>query len=572
MYSPLKNYKPGHLAEPLDRFEQTWLKPELRVVKDYPQLGYSPPPSWRFFLYISGFVILESLFLLLAAVCLPRPLILNKMLSDYSLPEVKGAFTILLIFWQTLSTVLVKSIVMDIFSSEWHEQAARSGVLIPRETDKVSTLTAGYREKITYFFSKGSGAFRIAFIISLFLLAIGGLAPGSLGVSTVLIDKKTTIRVAKLTMGYEQTVDFSGPFSLILERAGKITTTEQTENTTFKYAMPSNWIIPTPGSNSMTDNNSTGSMTYFSDLVHFNYSCSWKIPLSGIDNGTISDGNVDWGIFIAPDVTVYRAGIFPLLSAGPANISLSAYIFLGSNSTVPNARNPDESPLSGINLDDLPTDSATDFYPWKGSNETSSALLVTMLVCDPHMHIIGGQASLAVNRSLTVLSESSELPLLGNIPSDAANLMFSSALLDGLSTPDLYGDTNSFVNGLSSLLFLGRNYELDVSNSSVQPFSLDIINRKMNAFVLSGTKAFSDGYAVDDDSVPFGIFMNARTNATIQEQQLGLVTSKPLFIITCGCVPLVIILTLAMYTEWRRRKGYIFSLESLLEAKLIKED
>ncbi|KIJ43528.1 hypothetical protein M422DRAFT_253104 [Sphaerobolus stellatus SS14] len=578
MYSPLKNYKPGHLTEPLDRSEQTWLKPEIRVVKGYPQQGYSAPPSWIFFLYLSGFVILESLFLLLAAVCLPRPLILNKMLSDYSLPEVKGASTILLISWQTLSIVLVKSIVMDIFSSEWHEQAARSGVLIPYETDKVSTLTAGYREKIAYFFSEGSGAFRIAFIISLFLLAIGGLAPGSLGVSTVLIDKKTTIQVANLTMGYEQTIDFFGPFSLIVERAGKITTTEQIENTTFKYAMPSNWIIPTPGSDFMTDNDLTGSLTYFSDLVHFNYSCSWKIPLSGVDNGTISDGNVDWAIFPtvgSTDVpTSYNAGIFPLVSTGPANISLSAYIFLGSNSTVPDARNPDGSPLSGINLDGLPTNSTTTnfFSRDLGLNETNPALLVTMLVCDPHMHIIGGQASLAVNGSLTILSESSELPLLGNIPSDAANLMFSSALLDGLSAQDLFGDTNSFVNGLSSLLFLGRNYELDVSNSSVHPFSLDIINRNMNAFVLSGTKAFSDGYAVEDDSVPFGIFMNARTDAAIQEQQLGLVTSKPLFIITCGCVPLVIILTLAMYTEWRRRKGYTFSLESLLEAKLIKED
>ncbi|KIJ43518.1 hypothetical protein M422DRAFT_253087 [Sphaerobolus stellatus SS14] len=194
-----------------------------------------------------------------------------------------------------------------------------------------------------------------------------------------------------------------------------------------------------------------------------------------------------------------------------------------------------------------------------------------MLVCDPHMHIIGGQASLTVNGSLTVLSDSSELPLLGNIPLDAANLMFSLALLDRLSAQDLYGDTESFVNGSSSLLFLGRNYELDDSERSAQFFSLDIINRNMNTFVLSGTKAFSDGYAVDDNSVPFGIFMNARTYTAIQEQQLGLVTSKPLFIITCGCVPLVIILTLAVYTEWRRQKGYTFSLESLLEAKLIKE-
>ncbi|KIJ43515.1 hypothetical protein M422DRAFT_253080 [Sphaerobolus stellatus SS14] len=278
---------------------------------------------------------------------------------------------------------------------------------------------AGYHEKIAYFFSKGSGAFRIAFIISLFLLAIGGLAPGSLGVSTVLIDKKTTIQVANLTMGCEQTVPIPGPFSktffgpisLIIERAGKITTTEQIENTTFKYAMPSNWIIPTPGSNFMTDNNLTGSLTYFSDLVHFNYSCSWKIPLFGIDNGTISDGNVDWAIFPTvgnTDVpTSYNAGIFPLVSTGPTNINLSAYIFLGSNSTVPDARNPDGSPVFGINLGGLPTDSVTDFFSWDLElNKTNPALSVTMLVCDPQMHIIGGQASLAVNGSLAVLSDS----------------------------------------------------------------------------------------------------------------------------------------------------------------------
>ncbi|KIJ49183.1 hypothetical protein M422DRAFT_246988 [Sphaerobolus stellatus SS14] len=436
--------------------------------------------------------------------------------------------------------MVVKSIVMNLFSSEWHIQAVRSGTVAPQETDKVSTLTADSMDSSAHFFSKGSGAFRLAFVILILLVALGGLAPRSLGISTVIIERNINMRIGNLTMGHgnlsTQPLSLQAgmdPIVLLLDRAASIIRTEQIENTTFKYDTPSNWVIPTPASNFMTD--------------EFD-----------------------------------RNRIFPLWPSylGTANFSSTGYLFLGSNSahnSIDRALGASNSAPPLLNLDGLLTVLAASVIKSQSLNLTLAGPLITLLICDPHIQISGGLISLATNGSLSIIS--SDHPLLRNVPLDAANLMLSAAIINVVENTDAYGDGRSFVNGLSSLLFFPNAYNFKSLNEgkAVKPLPLIDTSTKMNVFTLSGTKAFSDGYAVDADAVDaetasYGSFVNPQTNGVIQEQRLGLVTNKPLFIITCVLVPPITLLTAALYNGWKGWKGFEFSIESLLGAKLMKED
>lgn len=315
MYSQLRGSRAEGLAlramgDSVERFSS----PEIKVVSTSTEES-STSSIGLFVLRIVLFILLESGFLALAGVCLSRPLLLLETLSDFSFAELKGAFTVVFIIWQSLSVALVKGIVIEVFGSEWRVQASRSGTIIARETDKVSTLTAGYRDLINHFFSTATGTFRLAFIVSLLLLGLGGLAPGSLGVSTVSVERRTIISVANLTVGDPDAGgNFFGPTSLVVQRAAAITRTEQVENSTFKYATQPNWIIPLPGANFTRGSNATGTVKYFTDLIHFDYSCLWKTPLPGKNDGSISDGDLDWGIYmsptsqVTPDDSVFAAG------------------------------------------------------------------------------------------------------------------------------------------------------------------------------------------------------------------------------------------------------------------------
>ncbi|KIJ49192.1 hypothetical protein M422DRAFT_246994 [Sphaerobolus stellatus SS14] len=190
--------RPEHLSQALisnPSSEEMQSKSEIEVIENVDGPQQSRAGSALFIINILTFVTLEAGFLGLAGTCH------SDQFGQNTLRSLSGG---------------INSTASSIFSSEWHVQAVRSGSVIPRETDKVSILTAGFSEKLAYFFSKSSTTFRTIFIVSIFTLEM------------------TTIQVVNLTMGHAKAAQDFAPFYFLIDCAEEISRGEQTENTTFQ--------------------------------------------------------------------------------------------------------------------------------------------------------------------------------------------------------------------------------------------------------------------------------------------------------------------------------------------------
>ena len=112
---------------------------------------------------------------------------------------------------------VVKDIIVHVFSGEWMEYMRTTRRLIPRETDTVSRITAGYKDQAVHFVSRRStSAFRMDFICMPLLLALSGLGPSALILDNILLRRPTTVQIADLTWWF-------GKGQLPLNRAELIT-------------------------------------------------------------------------------------------------------------------------------------------------------------------------------------------------------------------------------------------------------------------------------------------------------------------------------------------------------------
>lgn len=235
-----------------------------------------------FILRTSAFMLMELSFIVLASLAITNPIPIH-LFSDTTLTEAKGALTIISVLWHALAILAVKNIVLQIFSAEWIEQYRRSGNVVLGETDNVSRLTAGFLDHIKHFVSrKATIPFRLAFISGILLMGLNGLGPGAITINYVSHKFPLKIEVADLTL-----VDvFSLGTILAVDRADAITRLEsvETENYGF-YSQQTNILIPWPPLDLLSANKT---MTYESDIIQYNFTCSWKQP-------TFNQLAHDWG-------------------------------------------------------------------------------------------------------------------------------------------------------------------------------------------------------------------------------------------------------------------------------------
>lgn len=212
-----------------------------------------------------------------------------------SLDEVRGGFNVIFILWQTLAGFVLSDVILFTFSSEWWLQFTKMGRLIPGITDRVSRVTSGNDDKARYFFTRHPSAmFRCAFITSIVLAALGSTAPGSLSVSKVTIMVTTPVRVANLQLvNSSQSDDNDNNLSFLSDRADTLVEMENHEDSVYKYEMEPNWLMAWPDDTSI-DSSVVGNVEYPTDVVHFNFSCSWRLPeMKSDEDGTtwIIDGH-----------------------------------------------------------------------------------------------------------------------------------------------------------------------------------------------------------------------------------------------------------------------------------------
>lgn len=250
-------------------------------------------PRHSFLIRVIIFVLLESGFIALVSAALHKPIFLH---GSFTNSEVKGAATVIAIVWHALAIYVVKDILLNIFSAEWTGQYDESRNLTLQELDIVSRLTTGLIDQAKHCISRRATLqFRLGFVSFLLLMLLNGLGPSAIGVDLVPFDYPTTTQVANLTLGAPGMSNDSLTFS---NRAKAIVQLEVVDNAAtvgFHTAEPS-ILIPWPSSDLVSENMT---MRYESDVIRFNFSCSWKMlsPLSspfpltiGVDDEWLLEG------------------------------------------------------------------------------------------------------------------------------------------------------------------------------------------------------------------------------------------------------------------------------------------
>jgi hypothetical protein len=242
-------------------------------------------------------VSLELLYIAFVAVCLSRHGLLLPESMVVRQARVEGGFKVLSILWQKVAIALVLDVSYHNFSSEWSYRFTRDGHLRPGITDSVSTLTAGHIDRIKYIYRQvSSHSFRIAVLSSLILVALSGLAPGAVHVITTSIETPMTLHVANLTITEDNKTSTVTDFAS--QRAFLIMHLENIDHSPFGYSTEGNSIVAWPSSDLR---NSSNGYRYPSDVVHYQYSCSWEAP--NISNFTWG-ASVVWSLWWTANIAV----------------------------------------------------------------------------------------------------------------------------------------------------------------------------------------------------------------------------------------------------------------------------
>jgi hypothetical protein len=227
-------------------------------------------PRHSFLIRVIIFILLEFAFIALVSAALHRPIFLDL---SFTITEVKGAVTAIAIFWHAAAVYVVKDILLNIFSGEWIGQYDGSQNLTLQELDIVSRLTTGVIDQAKHCISKrATYPFRLSFLSFLLLILLNGLGPSAIGVDHTPYNYPSTIQVANVTPGAGRIDEFP---SIAVERASTFVHLEVLEKSAtvgFSIRQP-NILIPWPSSDSLSENTT---VRYHSDVIRYNFSCSWK--------------------------------------------------------------------------------------------------------------------------------------------------------------------------------------------------------------------------------------------------------------------------------------------------------
>ena len=225
------------------------------------------PVNFRLRLFL--FCLIETVFIILAAVCLIKPLPLNIALK-FDDARVKGGFTVVFIVWHSLAVFVGGCIPTDAFSREWSVQLAN---IVPGTTDRVSTVTSGMLDRILHIFTThASGTFKLAFLASLTLVALTQLAPGTISAATTNVRVPTTVNVARQVS--QITNGNVGQILTSSSRADLIVRLEKIELTPFGFKLPPHTLMSLPPH--LDESNRT--LEYNTDIVKFHHDCRWEAP------------------------------------------------------------------------------------------------------------------------------------------------------------------------------------------------------------------------------------------------------------------------------------------------------
>jgi len=130
-----------------------------------------------------------------------------------------------------------------------------------------------------------SSLFRTGFLTSLVFMALSGLAPGVVSIGVAFVAQPMFLPIGNVTIVSEPILGAS-------VRATHIVQQEQVQSVQFGYRNANNWIVGWPPMGLPT--NGSGPIEYFSDVVKYNHSCTWKTPVWDNSTQSYTTGDVSW--------------------------------------------------------------------------------------------------------------------------------------------------------------------------------------------------------------------------------------------------------------------------------------
>jgi hypothetical protein len=183
-------------------------------------------------------------------------------------------------------------------------------------------------------------------------------------------------------------------------------------------------------------------------------------------------------------------------------------------------------------------------------------LSISALVCDSQSEILPA----IINATMSSLEATilPGTPTVKNIPTEAANYMFTNALTNAIGQ---FGGLSS----VSAQLFFPMG-SFGLSDKRLKILSLDQINQNMSKALTSAAKAYLSGYVSGDglDPTVLPSFAMVNTSAVIEEQRLALVGRRPFFVASSAIVGLLVVLLGAIVAITRPDELESFDLENIV--------
>jgi hypothetical protein len=241
------------------------------------------PKGTLFSFSILSFAIIQVVYIILAAFCLAKPLPL-RVITAFTDAEIIGGFTVVFVVWQKVAIAIGQYIADDILEQEKPAEppaAAPPPAVSPQaakvggEKETFLSYVLGFLPWHVIHISRGKSThrFKLAFLASISIFALGSLAPGAINAATTLIKTPTTIQIGQLLSRVQQNETQAAVTTQ--SRADLILRLEKIEQSPFGVKLQPNVLAPVPRVNLTTFN---ATVEYDSDVIEFHHDCHWEAP------------------------------------------------------------------------------------------------------------------------------------------------------------------------------------------------------------------------------------------------------------------------------------------------------
>ncbi|KAF7966512.1 hypothetical protein HWV62_38094 [Athelia sp. TMB] len=273
-----------------------------------------------------------------------------------------------------IATAPLAGVLAYAFSCEWSRRGPQnqsSGSIA------VSTLTVGLMDRGIYaLFKRASLQFILAFIASLLATILSAVAPATISINPILLNRPTTLSVGSFD-NLDSTAAIAGAFL-----SNALVFMEQIQNVSYGFDMPPGVLFGMPGRDLLGQN-----LSWTYNVVYYNYTCTYRAPTYQLfDQGNPVWDRVQWvvdGEIYESDSSVASArptladrtgffetgydisplsGIWPLTSGNEGSNGTLAWLFIGiNNATYGHDQYYSDIPwrVEFLSLQNLPTKNTT---------------------------------------------------------------------------------------------------------------------------------------------------------------------------------------------------------------------